>query len=263
VTIARLVGVLALFAPFAPLACSGAVAPIEGADSGSSTDAGADVRGVASVCLLDAASEKIVTSDLDTYCAARERAGQRPCPKDRRAILSLANDLCAGTSFMLLTGLRDADAVTVYGPSKTNDREQVTWYFSAATGELIGALGTLDPSMGCGKGLVKVGTTHDEIFGKPSDAGARAIPPECGDLCFAGSTTCPEDIVAELPPMPSCEAVPPITHERCTTEETPDIASVDRTCGASSCSRFESGTCWGSCECHRRGRYEWNVECTE
>src|SRR5262245_9650557 len=64
-----------------------------------SADAGVEAAGRAprpdlSECVRSPGAslyELIVESSLESYCAAREDAGQTPCPKSRRDLLSLVN----------------------------------------------------------------------------------------------------------------------------------------------------------------------------
>ncbi len=170
------------------------------------------------------------------------------------------NEECTRPASVLLASVCEVDEVVF--SALANEPMSGVWYFSQSTGELIGVRAPLTPSMGCGKGNVYAGTTHREIFEQPCNPG-RPIPPGCSTPCFAPSAECPADILAELPPAPPCGAPPPITHEICTADEAPAIGDDDFTCGASTCSSFGYGTCGGTCECHRRGRYEWNAWCTE
>jgi hypothetical protein len=259
----RAIGILAIGAVCVPLACSDDPPQVVQADGGAASDAGAlGATADLSECTPQPdpfTRGKNIISSLESYCAARERAGQSSCPKTRRDVLSRMNELCGGRTSIFLSSACSADVITV--SDLDDSAESVTWYFSSSTGELIGAYARMTSSMGCGEAVVHAGLSHSDVIHDPCNP-VREIPYDCHAPCFAPSAKCPADILAELPPTPSCGAPPPITHEVCAVDEAPHIGG-DPTCGASQCSAFSFGTCGGTCECHRRGRYEWNSWCTE
>lgn len=194
-----------------------------------------------------------IVSSLATYCDALAAAGVARCPENRAAyLMSLGQECEPGRSSPQLDRRCGVDHVVTWFENRA-----VTWYFDAATGELIAAA-LMDPSasLPCGGTLYRGGAQLADCW--TSDGSCL--------LCVADPDECPADVSASIPSTPCAGAPAKSPDCSCGDASSTGLALPENgapCAAANQCERCAGGTCWADCRCLRDGSLRYVLMCTE